>query len=187
MALTNKQQLFLAEYLKDRNGTQAAIRAGYSPNAARAQASRLLTNADIIAAVDEETKKRIMPADEVLRNLSEIASGNMAELMNITTMGFTADLLDEDDSGERKPKPQTKLIKKIKQKVTTISANKPGADDKEIVETEFELYSRLDALNTLAKYHGLLVDRTELTGKDGGAIPIEMFERAVKKVYGEPG
>jgi phage terminase small subunit len=46
-----KHARFVEEYMVDRNATQAAIRAGYSPRTARAQGSRLLTNADISAAV----------------------------------------------------------------------------------------------------------------------------------------
>lgn len=42
---------FVAEYLKDFHGTQAAIRAGYSPKAAAQQASRLLTDAKIREAL----------------------------------------------------------------------------------------------------------------------------------------
>jgi phage terminase small subunit len=40
--LTAKQQAFCIEYLKDRNGTQAAIRAGYSEASAKEQAAKLM-------------------------------------------------------------------------------------------------------------------------------------------------
>jgi phage terminase small subunit len=49
--VTPKQQAFVTEYLRDKNGTQAAIRAGYSKKTARAIASELLTKPDIAAAV----------------------------------------------------------------------------------------------------------------------------------------
>ena len=39
--LTPKQAQFVQEYLIDLNATQAAIRAGYSPKTATAQASRM--------------------------------------------------------------------------------------------------------------------------------------------------
>ena len=38
--LSLKQRRFIAEYLKDGNGTQAAIRAGYAPKNARITASQ---------------------------------------------------------------------------------------------------------------------------------------------------
>lgn len=45
--LTDKQKAFCKEYVMDWNGTQAAIRAGYSAETAASQASRLLTNVKI--------------------------------------------------------------------------------------------------------------------------------------------
>jgi phage terminase small subunit len=47
MELTDKQQRFCDEYLIDLNGTQAAIRAGYSQKTANEQAARLLANVSI--------------------------------------------------------------------------------------------------------------------------------------------
>ena len=41
--LTNKQQAFCREYVKDSNGSQAAIRAGYSTAGAKVRGSELLT------------------------------------------------------------------------------------------------------------------------------------------------
>ena len=58
MALTAKQERFVAEYLIDLNATQAAIRAGYSKNGANRQASQLLSNIDIQAAVAKAKAKR---------------------------------------------------------------------------------------------------------------------------------
>lgn len=45
--LNDKQKRFCEEYLVDLNATQAAIRAGYSENTAKEQASRLLTNVNL--------------------------------------------------------------------------------------------------------------------------------------------
>ena len=42
--LTNKQKAFCREYVIDHNGTQAAIRAGYSKNGAEVSAVRVLRN-----------------------------------------------------------------------------------------------------------------------------------------------
>jgi phage terminase small subunit len=56
--ITAKQQLFIKEYLIDLNGTQAAIRAGYSQKTANEQASRLLANANIRAEVQKAMDKR---------------------------------------------------------------------------------------------------------------------------------
>jgi len=56
--LTPKQQRFVEEYLVDLNGTQAAIRAGYSPKTANEQAARLLADVSIQGVVDEQIEKR---------------------------------------------------------------------------------------------------------------------------------
>ena len=55
---TARQARFVKEYLVDLNGTQAAIRAGYSAHTANKQSTRLLTNADIKAAVDAGAAKQ---------------------------------------------------------------------------------------------------------------------------------
>lgn len=51
--LTAKQSRFIDEYMKDLNGTQAAIRAGYSTKGADVQAVRLLGNVRIKAEVEK--------------------------------------------------------------------------------------------------------------------------------------
>ena len=51
--MTAKQEHFCAEYAVDYNGTQAAIRAGYSEKNAANQASRMLRNAEVLARVGE--------------------------------------------------------------------------------------------------------------------------------------
>ncbi len=56
--LTPRQVRFVAEYLVDMNGTQAAIRAGYSKHTAKEQAARLLTNVNVKAAVDAGAAKQ---------------------------------------------------------------------------------------------------------------------------------
>lgn len=164
-----KQEAFVREYLIDFNGSAAAIRAGYSPRSSRSTASELLTNPNVLEAIRE----KVMSADEVLCRLSDIAKGDIADLMDITSAGFTFRLLVKDENGNRVVNPNTKLIKKIKQKVTT-TLGKGDSDDREIIETELELYSAQEALNTLGKYHKLFVDRTELTGKDGNKVVFEV-------------
>ena len=56
-SLNPKQRRFVAEYLKDQNGTQAAIRAGYSKKTANEQASQLLAKLNIRKLVDEKLSK----------------------------------------------------------------------------------------------------------------------------------
>jgi phage terminase small subunit len=55
--LSFKQAAFVREYLKDFNGTQAAIRAGYSEKTAESQASTLLRNPKIGSAIRADQAK----------------------------------------------------------------------------------------------------------------------------------
>lgn len=59
-ALKNKKrETFCQEYIVDFNGTQAAIRAGYSPDSAGSQAYELLKKPEISARVGELKKERM--------------------------------------------------------------------------------------------------------------------------------
>lgn len=77
-SLTARQAAFVREYVKDSNGTQAAIRAGYSPKGAHVVANRLLRNITIKAKVGGFAAKVeqnvAISRERVLRNLAEIAN-----------------------------------------------------------------------------------------------------------------
>lgn len=83
--LTDKQELFAREYLKDLNATQAAIRAGYSEKTAQMQSSRLLTNVmvqDCIAALKAERNEEVgIDAAYVLRRLVEIDQMDVLDIL----------------------------------------------------------------------------------------------------------
>lgn len=83
--LTDKQELFAREYLKDLNATQAAIRAGYSEKTAQMQSSRLLSNVmvqDCIAALKAERNEEVgIDAAYVLRRLVEIDQMDVLDIM----------------------------------------------------------------------------------------------------------
>lgn len=67
-ALTPKQAQFVAEYLKDHNATQAAIRAGYAKGSAEVQGCRLLRNVRIRAAVDKDLRRSASKAGLTLES-----------------------------------------------------------------------------------------------------------------------
>jgi phage terminase small subunit len=75
--LTNKQAAFVREYLKDSNGAQAAIRAGYSPKRADAIAYENLRKPEIAKVLTEAqaaiAKKTETEAEWVRRRLKEEA------------------------------------------------------------------------------------------------------------------
>lgn len=79
--LPHKVALFVAEYQKDHNGAQAAIRAGYAPKASKVTASRLLARANVKAAIANQTAERVaqvafetgITLERTLRELARIA------------------------------------------------------------------------------------------------------------------
>lgn len=162
--LTKKQQVFIYEYLKDFNATQAAIRAGYSKKTANEIGCENLAKPYLAAEISKEIGKLKMSADEVLTRLADIARGNMADLMDITPTGFTFNLMEYDSDGKKIINPKTKLIKKIKQKSVMHMSKTDEGEDTETIETELELYSALDALEKLGRVHALFTEKQLLTG-----------------------
>lgn len=82
--LTLKNKRFADEYLLDLNGTQAAIRSGYSAATANVQASRLLTNASITKYIQKALEKRSeatqIDAKYVLERLKQIDDLDVADI-----------------------------------------------------------------------------------------------------------
>ena len=81
--MTPQQKKFCDEYLIDCNGTQAAIRAGYSPKTANEQAARLLANVSIRSYIDEQLERirneKTADATEVLQYLTSVMRGEHTE------------------------------------------------------------------------------------------------------------
>lgn len=85
---TNKQIKFCYEYLKDFNGTKAAIRAGYAKNSANEQAARMLAKDSIQSFIKELNgkieKKDIMDIQEIQERLTSMARGETSEEVVVT-------------------------------------------------------------------------------------------------------
>ena len=56
--MTQKQKQFVEEYLIDLNATQAAIRAGYSPQTAQEQGYQLLQKTSVQSAIGKAMAER---------------------------------------------------------------------------------------------------------------------------------
>ena len=90
--MTKKQERFVKEYLVDCNGTQAAIRAGYSPKTARQIADQLLSKLDIKQKIDEQMqalqKSTVATVDEVIQYLTSVMRGqSSAEIVVVEGTG----------------------------------------------------------------------------------------------------
>ena len=75
--LTHKQSAFLEEYLKDRDGRAAAIRAGYSPKAADSVAHNNLAHPVVASKLREISARSALRSEVdaafVLRELKRVA------------------------------------------------------------------------------------------------------------------
>jgi len=84
--LTARQKRFIAEYRKDYNGAQAAIRAGYSPKNANDQAAQLLSIPqlkEILRRETEDTLKKIgIHAEALLRDRARVAKSDPRRFFN---------------------------------------------------------------------------------------------------------
>lgn len=86
--LTEKQKLFVAEYLVDLNATQAAIRAGYSEKTAEQIGYQLLQKTLVQDAIQEAREKRQqrteITQDMVVEELRAVAFAKAADYTDST-------------------------------------------------------------------------------------------------------
>lgn len=148
MALTDKQQVFVTEYLSNGfNATRAAIEAGYSEKTAYSMGARLLKKVEVKEAVQEALEAYAMSTHEVLARLAAMARADMREFIGLTY-------------SDLKRHPDAIAIKKLKR---TITRTKTGDTDETY---EIELYDAKDALLNLLKElrldAGKPTERTEL-------------------------
>lgn len=153
MELTPKQLLFCKEYLIDLNGTQAAIRAGYSKKTAEVQASTLLRNPKVKNYVQKLMDKRSdrieITADRVLQEIAKIAFNNIQDY--IDEGNVIKDL-------KSIPKDHAASVESIK----IIETEWEGGSK---TSTSFKLHSKDSALEKLARHLGIFEKDNNQKGK----------------------
>ena len=167
--ITDRMKKFVDEYLIDFNATQAAIRAGYSPDTANEQGSQLLARPDIRELVAEGQKE--------IAERTQTFQDNAVEELKLVGFSDLADFLTVKEGGivEQKPfdeltKEQTKCIKKIKQTVRS-SHSADGTILHQTAVIEIELHDKLKALELLGRHLGMFNDTLRLEG----ALPLQIF------------
>ena len=165
MALTPKQERFVAEYLIDLNATQAAIRAGYSAKTAGAVGHENLRKPEIFKAVQEAMKAREqrteITQDRVLQELAKLGFANMQDYMRITPEGEpVADLsqLSRDQAAA------------ITEFTVEDFTDGRGEDARDVRRVKFKLADKRAALVDIGKHLGMFKDKVELTGANGGPV-----------------
>lgn len=146
--MTKKQKRFCEEYLIDLNATQAAIRAGYSPDTAKAIGYENLTKPDIRAHIDramaERSRRTGVNADRVIQELAKIAFVNATDVIDPKTATVKENALPEDMAA----------IQSVKVKTF-------GEDG---LEREIKMADKLKALEMLGRHLGMFKDKLELSG-----------------------
>lgn len=145
--MTKKQKRFVEEYLIDLNATQAAIRAGYSPDTAGSIGAENLKKPEIKSRIDkamaERSRRTGINQDRVLQELARIGFAKITDVVDPETAEIRPDASDDDLA----------CIQSIK-----IKPNEFGT------EREVKLYDKKSALVDLGKHLGLFKDKLELTG-----------------------
>ena len=152
--LTNKQQRFVEEYLKDCNATQAAIRAGYSKKGADVRGAELLGNRRVLPKLLEKQKELAsqcnVEAKEVIEEIKKLAFANMADYITV------------DDDGKPEidlstmTRDQAAALAEITNRTTT---TKDGGSD----HYGIKFHSKDSALEKLCKHLGLYAKEDGLT------------------------
>lgn len=172
MALTARQKRFAQEYVKDLIGSEAAMRAGYSPKRAKQTSRDLLTDPAVqgyVAKLQAEKAKRCeIEADRVLAEYAKLAfldprkffdeHGNLIPIPKLPPevaaalagMDVTTERVGYDEEG----KPQFAAVRKIK------FADKKGA------------------LDSVARCLGMFKDKMELSVDESLA---EQVRRATER------
>lgn len=143
--LTKKQQRFCDEYLIDMNGTQAAIRAGYSARTAKQIANENLTKPDVRDYIDQRMKEKqselVADQDEVMQFLTAVMRREKKESVVVTVTEKRA-FYAPDESG---------VMRK-----NTVEKETP-----KIVEIPAMLRDANKAAELLGKAYGLYTDKLE--------------------------
>lgn len=138
--LSPRQEAFCREYLIDKNGTKAAIRAGYKERGASQQASVLLgypkVQRRVRELIDEQSERLNLSADDVIRWMSQIVQADIREAFN-------------EDGSLKKPHELPDSV------ACAVSSIEYGDSPK------IRLNSRDTNLANLAKHYGLLLDRMQ--------------------------
>jgi len=153
--LTPKQKRFVAEYLLDLNATQAAIRAGYSKRSATMQGARLLTKDNVARAVAEATKRVTQRAElSAVKVLEEIGHVAFCDVRAFFDAKGNLKRISELNAEESAALAGFEVIIK----------NAEAGDGKTDKIHEIKLWDKVRALEMLAKYFGLLTEKTEHSG-----------------------
>lgn len=169
MALNERQQRFVEEYLIDLNATQAAIRSGYSQKTAYSMGQRLLKHVEVQRQIQERKQDRVerteITQDMVLKELASIAFSNAADYASVIEKQAMVDvegvMLPMHDA-EGNPVMYRTVEPVLTEELTdeqkkALSVIKKGKDGFEI-----KPYDKVRALELLGKHLGMFTDKLDI-------------------------
>jgi len=169
MALTPKEERFVAEFLVDCNGGEAYRRAGYTcktDNAARVGAYQLRKKPEIADAIEKGLREKIertkMNADRVFLELQRIVTFDPRKLFDSEGKPIPIHELDDDTVAALAGLDVLEEFQGSGQERTLVGYTK-----------KYRLASKLDAISLAMRHFSMLKDRVEHTGADGEAIKVE--------------
>lgn len=157
--LTNKERIFVLEYLFDLNPERAARAAGFAKSMAQTKAYQWVSNSKVkphvYAAIQEAMAKRgrrvERSADEVVKALWEMGELDISEFMVVDSGGaIQAIPLDQIPTEKRK------YINKIKGK-RTIRESADGSVCTMVDETEYFIPEKKGVYELLGKHYGIFM------------------------------
>lgn len=168
--LNQRQELFCREYIKDLNGTQAAIRAGYSPKTADRMAYELLKKPEIQAFVLQSKAERVeevkIDANYVLKRLIEIDEMDVADIL--------------DDVGDFLP--IRKWPKTWRTTLSGLDIAIINSGDTEAIIKKIKWPDKVKNLELLGKHIGVgaFTEKVDHTSSDGSMSPAKYDESMYK-------
>ena len=163
----SRHEIFAREYVKDLNGTRAAIAAGYGEKGAHVRASQLLRNRKVQGLLAKLTKKHAdkldLSAEKVLSELSRMGFSNFLDYVNITEEGDAF----VDLSG---------LTQEQAAAIQEVTVNEyvegKGKHARKVKRTKLKLVDKIRSLELLRKHLKLFTERIEVGGIEGLAEQI---------------
>jgi len=144
--LTPKRKRFVDEYCIDFNGTQAAIRAGYSSKTANEQAARLLAIVSVKKAVEERkskiAEKNQLKVADVINELKKIGFSDITQVVDWNNLNLTF-------------KNSSDLPADAKGAIASISETPNGGK-------VIKLHDKVKALELLGRYLNMFTDKLQV-------------------------
>lgn len=175
-ASRDRHELFAKEYLIDQNGTQAAIRAGYSPRSAHVTAARLLKQPNVRDIIDaaqvQAVAKLDLSRDRILGELAKIGFSNPLDYGRVVDGHFEFDLTETS-------RDQLAAVAELTTRTRYVDKAKGKKGDLDVLErhTKLKLSDKRMALVDLGRATGLFKDE----GGDGQLVTFNIINLHIEE------